>query len=111
MLEVINKVDTFISALQRVNDRIIYFCDIIVSIHVHEKKKTKKGDDYIQDSYRQVVLIGECYECKPLESGKKFFYNQLKHKLELKKTKTKTENIDIIKIILTKELGCSIYKD
>lgn len=106
MIEIVNKVTEFMNPLQRVNDRTIYFTDIYVSIDKQSIRKIK-NKKYIKRENRLVELKWQCWEVKPLASGKKFFTNDIKYKIQLKENET----IDIIKIILRKELSCSVYND
>lgn len=105
MIEIINEVTEFMNPLQRVNDRTIYFTDIYVSVEKKTIRKNTKGQKFIEYDYRFVELLGKCWELKPKESGKKKFMHEIKHAIDLKKN----EIIDITKIILRKELSCSIY--
>lgn len=89
---------------QKINDRIIYFCDI--ELNIFKEVIRKKGKYKIKvKSERQIILKDELWESKPLPSGEAFFMGQLRNKIHL----TEIEKFEIKKIILKKELTCSIY--
>lgn len=106
MIEIVNQVTELMNPLMKVNDRTIYFCDIVVGITVITYRTIEK-QKYTYYNYDFRILKGMCYESKPLKSGKKHFQDNIRNSLQLKKN----QSIDYIKVILLKELSCSIYKD
>ena len=101
-MEIIDEITDRLTEHQKINDRLIYFVDIYLEI----ERKTIYKTRGVKREKRYVILKNETWELKPKTQNALFFERQLAFKLEL----TEKETFKITKIILKKELGCSIYE-
>lgn len=86
---------------KRINERIIYLADIYGEIF-----KTKKLKNKIKRSSRKFKILNQVFSNHCDIPNRRLFIQILKKRLDA----DKNEIVEIQKIILRKELGCSIYK-
>lgn len=101
-MQVEDKITKFLNPLERINDRLIYIADIHCKImRVSELKKQEE-----KRKFEIVILKNQVYESKPSEFNIRYFYAQWEIKCNLKES----QQMEIIKVVLKQELGCSIYE-
>lgn len=96
-MQIIDEITERLPTMKRINDRIIY----LSSIHVTIEKRLKTTKQHRTEIFKDIL-----YESKPGPSNERYFNESLIRLCKLEKRET----MKIDKIILKKEIGCSIYK-
>lgn len=91
-----------LSKRDKINNRLIYIADIYCEIIYKSELKKKES----QRRKEIIILKDQLYESKPSKENKEYFLKECLRKCDLEKTK----QMEIKKIVLKKELGCSIYE-
>src|SRR6185295_19486813 len=95
--EIINQVSTYMD-YGRINNRVIYFCDIELNVF-KEVIRSKNKRKYKVKTERKVILKDEIWTSNSSEETNNFFMSQLKNKIHL----TESERFEIKSITLKKE--------
>lgn len=103
-MDVIDEITERLDKLRRINDRLIVLSDIYVTV---EKKveRSKNKQKYIVREKRNVIVKDILYELKPGPENIKYFNSQMERKVNLHEKETMV----IDKIVLKREIGCSVY--
>lgn len=100
-----NQIKGKLKKLEKINDRLIYIADIYIDIH-KKKIRSKNKKKYVVREERNEILRNQVYESKPKKLNEEYFIKECKRKVDLHKEET----MEITRIVLKKEIGCSIYE-
>jgi len=116
-IKIVKEITKKLSKREKINDRLIYIADIYLEIETikirsKNKKKYIEKDENGEIPKRTEILKNQVYESKPDSFNLNYFIKEVERKCKLivdKKAKTK-ETMQITKIVLLKEIGCSTYE-